>query len=169
MIEAHEMKARFNAGKHQLGKRPARTDKNVKTVQLLGHRETPTPALESSWVMKVPEMTMFGNDRLGDCVEAAAGHIENQVSLFAGGSEVTISDDDIIAFYSAAGGYVPGDPDTDNGTDMLTALNIWRQAGIGNSGHKILAYASVNPRNMTEVMQSIAIFGNLYIGIQLPP
>jgi len=156
-------------GNVKLGKKPPRIDsRTLKLAKYLVPDRLAAPPAESSWVVKVPSWPMYGNDTLGDCVEAAAGHYVDQVTFFARGTETVLNESDIIAFYSAAGGYVPGDPSTDNGTDMLTALNIWRQQGIGTSRHKIYAYMAVDYTNTTEVMQAITLFGSLYTGIQLP-
>ncbi len=45
-------------------------------------------------------------------------------------------------------------------------LNYWRKKGI--AGHKILAFAALDPRNIEHVKQSVYLFGGTYIGVQLP-
>jgi len=45
-------------------------------------------------------------------------------------------------------------------------LNAWKKQGI--NGHTVSAYASVDPRNITEVKQALALFGPLYTGLQFP-
>lgn len=120
---------------------------------------------EVSWVTKVPSWPMFLNDQLGDCVIAAMLHMIQQWNFYAGRS-VTLSDQDALSGYEAIGGYVPGDPTTDNGCDMLTALEYWRKTGI--AGHKILGYIALDPTNLSEIFEAIYLFGNAFAGLALP-
>ncbi len=71
---------------------------------------------------------MYLNDQLGCCVEAAAAHMIQQWNFYAG-HPAKPTDQDVLSAYEAVGGYVPGDPNSDNGTDMLAFLNWWRQTG----------------------------------------
>jgi hypothetical protein len=114
---------------------------------------------------------MYLNDVIGDCVPAAAGHMVEQWTTYAG-LPVIPTDADILKVYEDIGGYVPDDPSnpqtnaSDNGATMLDMLNYWRKTGV--AGHKILAYVQVNPKNADEVRTAIYLFGNLFTGIQLP-
>jgi hypothetical protein len=120
---------------------------------------------EVSWVTKVENWPMMLNDTLGDCVPAAMGHMVEQWSTYAG-SPVIPTNAQVLSAYEAIGGYVPGDPSTDNGCDMLTALNYWRQTGI--AGHKIFAFVQVNPLDADEIREAIYLFGNVFTGLALP-
>jgi hypothetical protein len=73
------------------------------------------------------------------------------------------TDDDAIAAYEKMGGYQPGNPDTDQGCEMLDAMNIWRQDGVG--GHQIDAFVAVK---QAELEMAIHLFGCVVIGVQLP-
>lgn len=150
----------------KLGKRARRLDS--RTLKLARYLTTslPTPASSGGYQRKVRSWPMYLNDSLGCCVIAAMGHMIGQWTAYARGKGVILADQDILRAYSAVGGYVPGDASTDNGCDMLTALNYWRQTGIG--GHKILAFAAVNWLNHVEVEQAINLFGSLFVGVALP-
>jgi hypothetical protein len=76
------------------------------------------------------------------------------------------TDAEILQAYEAVSGYVPGNPNTDQGADLLTVLQYWRKTGI--AGNKILAYMALEPNNLQEVRDAQWLFGNVYIGIQLP-
>lgn len=108
---------------------------------------------------------MMGNDTLGDCTEAKKGHAV-QVWTLCNGRMVTIPDSVILAAYETDGGYVPGNPSTDNGEDMLTNLNDWRANGIG--GHALQAFASINFASFASIAQSIYLFGLVDIGFNVP-
>lgn len=127
--------------------------------------ELPPPPAERDWTSKVSKFGMMLNDQLGDCTCATAGHMI-QVFTAANGHQVDIPDAAILKAYEDVGGYVPGDPSTDNGAVVLDLLNYWRTTGIG--GHKILGYAAVDLKNRVHTMQAIDIFGGIYLGASLP-
>lgn len=145
-----------------LGKLPAvldhRTLRLERYTQLL-----PPPPSRAYFQQHVKDWPMYLNDQLGDCVIAAAGHMIQQWTQYAG-KPFTPSNQDILTGYEIIGGYVPGRPDTDNGADMLTALNVWRQQGI--AGRKVLAFAGCT--SGIGVRQAVSLFGNCYIGLALP-
>jgi hypothetical protein len=111
---------------------------------------------------------VYLNDQLGDCVIAGGYHV---VGLTTGnanpGSPWIATDAQITADYSAIGGYVPGDPNTDQGCDEQTALNYWTQTGFAD-GTKLVGWMAVDATNMTECMQAMFLFENLYFGVELP-
>jgi len=109
---------------------------------------------------------IYGNDKLGDCVIAGGYHVVG-VETGNAGHLFTATSDQIIADYSAIGGYNPKDPSTDQGCDETTALDYWTQTGFAN-GTKILGYLAVDPSNQAEVMAAMYLFENLYFGIELP-
>ena len=152
----------YRLGKHA-AREDSRTFKFAKYVTAL----TPTPPVVNwAQALEINSWPMYGNDTLGDCVEAASGHL---IELWDDGSDNNLGMptlQQIIAAYSGAAGYVPGQPDTDNGTDMLSFLNYWRKTGVG--GHKILAYVKLEPGNIQQLRQSIYLFGGAFVGLQLP-
>lgn len=153
----------------KLGKKSPRLD--TRTLKLSKYLvkpkvAVPAPPSEVSWVTKVPSWPMFLNDKLGDCVIAAMAHMIGQWSFYATGKETLLSNEQVLAAYEILGGYVPGNPATDNGVDMLSALQWWK--GSGFASHKIDAYMSVDWTNKEEVFQAIELFGNVFLGVALP-
>jgi hypothetical protein len=110
---------------------------------------------------------IYLNDQLGDCVIAGGYHIVGTETGNATGSPFIATTQQITADYSAIGGYVPGDPSTDQGCDEQTAMNYWKSHGFAN-GTKLSGWLSVNAANQTEVMQAMYLFENLLFGIELP-
>jgi hypothetical protein len=153
----------INVRNQKLGKKRAVFDK--RTLKLSKYLTAPAPPTAESW-LKLKNWPMYANDQLGDCVEAAAGHMVDLWSSYTNPSEPEVATADVIKAYSGAAGYVPRDPSTDNGTDMLSFLKYWRNTGVG--GHKILAFVSLNPGDLTELKQTIWLFGSAFIGVQLP-
>jgi hypothetical protein len=152
---------------HKLGKRAPRIDH--RTLHMARYRIPGAISVppEVSWVTKVSAWPMMLNDSLGDCTCAAAGHMIEQWTTYAG-SPFTPPDSAILTAYEdpSVGDYNPNDASTDNGAVMLDVLNYWRQTGIG--GHKIFAFMKVNLANMDEVREAVYLFGNVYWGVQLP-
>ena len=111
---------------------------------------------------------MYDNDTLGDCVIAGGYHtVGVETGNATAGTPFIATNDQIIADYSAIGGYVPGDESTDQGCDMQTALNYWSSHGSAD-GTKDLGWLAVDPTNVTLVKQALWLFGNLDFGIELP-
>jgi hypothetical protein len=109
---------------------------------------------------------IYENDTLGDCVIAGGYHVAG-VETGNAGDLFTATNTQIIKDYSAIGGYVPGNPATDQGCDLQTALQYWTSHGFAN-GTKLLGYLSVDPTNQAEVMAACYLFENLYMGMGLP-
>jgi hypothetical protein len=148
----------------RLGKKAARFD--ARTLKMAKYLTAPAPPLFSDWLEQVQSWPMFANDTLGDCVEAASGHMIQLWQSFTAPSAAVPTQAQIISAYSGGAGYIPGNPNTDQGTDMLTFLNYWRKNGV--AGNKIAAYVALKPGNLTELRQAIYLFGAAMIGVALP-
>ena len=149
---------------HKLGKAPVKHD--PRTLLLTKYvRALPAPPPSADWTAKVAAWPMMANDSVGDCTCAAAGHLVELWTAYAG-SPVILDDATVLAAYSAITGYNPADPSTDQGAAELDVLNYWRQSGIG--GHSITAYCYVNLGDDNLVRQAVNLFGGVYIGLALP-
>lgn len=126
----------------------------------------PDPLPTEDWTTKMgPDWGDMGNADKGDCTAAACGHIiAEQTSQF--GLPVVPTTQQVLDMYSRYSGYVPGQPSTDRGATCQQALNDWLTHGL--VGYKPTAYMAVDLTNQVEVEQAIEIFGNVYIGIDLP-
>lgn len=133
--------------------------------------KVPMPALRPyrDWVPFVsPQLPsgfgMMLNDQLGDCTVAAVGHA---IQLLTGvdGAVVTPTDAQILKMYEASG-YVDGDPSTDNGWLIQSALKYWQKTGLAS--HTIAGYVAIDPSNALHVDLAMEIFGFVDIGIYLP-
>jgi hypothetical protein len=111
---------------------------------------------------------IYDNDTLGDCVIAGMAHIVGVLTGNAGQKPFIYSNDQIIALYSAIGGYVPGNPASDQGCDEQTALNYWENNGAPAGSHKIAGWLAVDATDPTEYRTALWLFENLYFGIELP-
>jgi len=152
-------------GTIKLGKLKPRIDPRTPKLKTYLKR-LPSVASEVSWVMEPQTWPMYLNDQIGDCVAAAAGHMIDQWTRYAGGTEVLLTNQQILKTYEDVGGYVPGDPNTDNGMYMLSYLQYWQKTGVG--GHKIQGFVTVDPTDLDEVFSAIELLGNVYLGLALP-
>ena len=156
-----------NHGK--LGALPAKPEKLTRTLKLSNYLDmsqlTEFIPPEFDWFQNVPDFVDL-NDSLGDCVVAAEAKHVRSWTQNATGKAATITDAQILDVYKNGAGYVPGNPLTDNGWYLLDALAYWQKNGIG--GHKIGAYAAINPRHHNMVRAATYLFGGLYIALSLP-
>ena len=126
------------------------------------------PAMDYTAKAATALAQMYGNDILGDCVEAGQLHLDGVLTGNAG-DEAIFTLDQAIALYSSEGGYVDGDPGTDNGTDEVTALNDWVTNGLLPGGsHKIAGSLLVDASNVSELQSALWLFENLCFGLELP-
>lgn len=125
---------------------PAQVDNLSKVYEKLG-------------IDKVQDLfPMDGNDTLGDCTIAAAGHAITLWNGLNGVKNVPEQGDLVGVYKSLTGGQDSGLVETD-------VLKFWMQTGI--CGDKILAYIEVDHKNRTHVEQAIQLFGGLYIGVNV--
>jgi hypothetical protein len=151
----------------KLGKQAARHD--VRTLQFANYVKAaapPAPPNTEGWIAKVKQWPMMLNNTLGDCTCACAGHMIEEWTTYAHAPGYIPTDPQILQAYEAISGYKPGDPSTDKGAVILDVLNYWRQTGI--AGHPITAFVSLEPKNREQVKDAVDLFGNCYIGVQLP-
>jgi len=152
--------------KMKLGKQAPRHDpRTFLFAKYLKEEALPPPPASENFATKVKRWPMMLNDRIGDCTCAAAGHMIEQWTTYAGRA-VVLSDAQIVAAYSAITGYDPKDPSSDKGAVEIDVLNYWRKTGFAR--HTIEGYVALEPGNHTHIEDSVMIFGNCYIGLALP-
>jgi hypothetical protein len=142
----------------------------------LGHKkmarymtEEPVPDHDWSTLCAASAISdVLGNDSLGDCTAAGAGHLID-VFTAGGGAPTAVTAAQAIAFYSLSTGYNPADPSTDQGGDEVTVLTTWRDQGFdGHGAHAIAGFVQVDPTNVLELRAACYHFGGLYFGLELP-
>jgi hypothetical protein len=148
--------ARFKLGK--LPPKPAK----FKLKKYLGPA-LPPPPTQIDWTMALTEdWGMDANDRYGDCVYVASAHIL-MLATAAGDGLVVPSAQDVLNAYSAGTGF---DPSTDNGDTVVHGLQYMVTTGM--CGQKCDAFAEVDKTDKLAMMQAIALFGALDVGVNLP-
>lgn len=119
---------------------------------------------------------MLGNDNYGDCVWAGACHEHMlltaiQSDLRPSPTTARFTDMDALNDYAAVTGFDPNTGAGDNGTNVHDAMSYRRNTGILDASgkrHKIGAYLSLEPGNMTEVFEALYLFQAVGIGFNFP-
>lgn len=116
---------------------------------------------------------MLGNEALGDCVIAGPMHAIMLWTAIASKDQMatSFSTADAIDDYSAACGYVRGQPDTDQGGDMVTVAAYWQNTGMrdmNNTRHKIAAYMEGDAANLAHLDLAAYYFDAVGLGVDLP-
>ena len=149
----------------KLGKLPPRKD--ARTLKMSSFRmQLPVPPSEFDLSHRLPVLDILGNDRLGDCTAAGAGHMHQAWLAYNGVTDWSPTRAETIDFYSGSTGYDPNDPSTDSGGIMLDVLKYWRKSGF--AGRQIEYFLEINPKDHIEVIASTYHFGGLYVGVNLP-
>ena len=149
----------------KLGKLPARVDpRTLSLARYVERTVLPAPPPELDLTAAVPDWPVYGNDRIGDCTTAAAGHMIEAWTASAAGRAVEIPEAAVLEAFEAV---KIVDPATgEEGAVELDVLKLWRRSGIG--GHAIGAFAGVPIQDRELVCTGAELFGGLYIGLQLP-
>ena len=143
----------------KLGKLPAIYDS--RTLRLENYLNIPKlPPLPdtSDWFAMTTQFPMLANDQYGDCVVAGAAHMIQTWSANSA-NECFITERKVVDTYLNLTGGV------DSGLNMLEFLKYWRQTGI--DGHKIGAFAAIDPKNLTSWRYANYLFGGVFSGFAL--
>jgi hypothetical protein len=160
----------------KLGRRPRAYNPAIPHLSALlaGKRRSlaPPPAVVDYTATLPTDLTMMGNDRLGDCTCAALGHALQVWTANANPPIDTEPEQNIIALYAGACGYKPSDTSTDQGGVEQDVLTYAMLSGIpindGAARHRVVAFVEVDPSNIADVKMTIADCGVAYIGFDIP-
>lgn len=158
-------KALPNGSKFKLGrKRPLVRGPRLHLKNYL-YRSLPSPPLS---VPVINDYALFkdilDNGDIGDCTIAAAFHITGALLSSAGTPiEFGLNADNAKALYfQLTGGQ-------DTGLDEQLVLNHWQKNGLlPNGAHQATAWCAVNAADDVQMRTAIALFGNVYFGVELP-
>jgi hypothetical protein len=159
----------------RLGKRTPVRDSRVPDMAKYAS-VLPPPPTSCDWTKGVTSFGQMLNNRLGDCTCAAIGHAVQIATLNTHDFEITPGNSVIELLYEDSCGYVPGNPNSDQGGVCAYVLNYALAHGLGTRKRnrslralgKIAAYAYIDLLNTTLIKQALATFGILYVGVALP-
>jgi hypothetical protein len=157
--------------KYKLGKRPARLGAiALRFADVFDASKLPTPPQFFGHWAAVSDFGMLANDKVSDCIFAGAAH-ETMVFNAEVGKVATFNDAVVISDYSAATGYIPSQPKTDQGGDMPACAEYRRTTGILDAigvRHKIDAYVALDPGDIDQLFLATYLTGACGMGFMLP-
>jgi len=156
----------FKAPSLKLGRKAVKRDSRTLAVGNYLTAALPPPPVSINWTGGVTSFGQMLNDKLGCCTISGGAHAIQTLTLAATGKMVTVDDAAILSLFEKWDGYDPTNSASDNGGIELDVLNSWHKNTF--AGHALDAFADPDVTNVTEVKQSIALFGGLYIGLDLP-
>ncbi len=154
--------------KHHFGKLPPKKDTRTLLFSsyFLPAQMPPLPQ-QVSWQNALPaNCGWMGNDTLNDCTCASAGHLVMSWTGNASGNCKILSDQDIIACFSALTGYDPASGANNTGVYCLDMLKYWQQTGVG--GDLIDSYVQLDNGRFQQIQAAIYLFGGAIAGFALP-
>lgn len=153
------------------GKKPARPDAvKLKFGAYFKAAELPAVPLTFGRPWLIRHWGMLGNDKAGDCVWAGADHETMMLCADAGATVPLFTARATYADYASAG-FRPGDPSTDNGTDVQQAASYRRKIGVLDANgkrHRIDMYAALRTGDLEQLALATFLFGAVGIGVRLP-
>jgi hypothetical protein len=153
---------------YRFGKHPAKNDyRTFRFKKYLTDRlEAPPPSFDVLAQvyekLKISDPKILfpcdNNCQYGDCTIAALAHALTTFRGLVGKKKIMTEKSVVKLYFKLTGGI-------DSGLYGLDVLNYWRKHAV--AGDEILAFARVDRRNHTDVMQAIRLFGGIYTGFQV--
>lgn len=160
------------ATRYKLGKTPARPGAmTYRFGSFFNAKKLPVPPKVFGHESIGKPWGMLANDKYSNCVFVGAAH-ETMMWGHAGRDPIpdfTVAN--VLADYAAVTGFNPADPDTDVGTDVVSAASYRRQTGVVDAAgvrHKIDSYVSLKPGAIPQIALACYLTGAVGIGLQMP-
>ncbi len=145
----------------KFGRKPPKNAPSLKLANFLTGI-IPDHPLSEDYLNKLQNWQMLGNDQYGDCVAVTWSNMRRLVTAILA-TENYPTMDQVTALYKTQN---PNFPAQDDGMDIQTCLEYLHHTG-GPDGTKVVAFAQVNFSNLDEVKAALAIFGCLWLGINV--
>ena len=155
------------------GRRPPKNAPALRLASFLSPTVPPHPA-EEDYLATLTNWQMLGNDVVGDCNAVTWANLRRLVTATLA-TENYPTQAQVWQFYETQNpSFDPtGTKETngpgsshDQGMDVQTGLEYLHSTG-GPDGVKAVAFAKVDHTNMDEVQAALAIFGGLWLGVQV--
>jgi ABC-type glycerol-3-phosphate transport system substrate-binding protein len=104
---------------------------------------------------------------IGDCGPTGMDHWQMAINAAQGRPWASWGSPAVVSLYSELGGYVLGDPTTDNGTNLQSNLEFWRKNVI--HGIQLTGFGAIRPGTWDRAVRvaTMRMFGPLYTGVNL--
>lgn len=152
----------------RLGLKPVRIPAALPRLRSLLPSLPSPPA--SYWGRDISQWGMMLNDQLGCCAIASVGHTIMVMTDGGEGSKPAVmTDAEVLAGYEEAGGYMPGQPDTDRGCVLSEVLARWQGEGfqVAGSVHKLQGWVRLEVDDLESIKFSIARMATVSAGVSM--
>jgi hypothetical protein len=152
------------------GKKPYVEDERDFKLTAVQVALPPIPTRRFGFGSIYSDWKVLGNDYYGDCVWAGADH-ETMLWNRLAGHSVSFTDDNALSDYSAVTGFNKNDPNSDQGTEVRTAMGYRRSTGVIDSRsirHKIDAYVSIDPKDWDLMLRCLWAYLTVGVGFAYP-
>jgi hypothetical protein len=146
----------------KLGRKPPKGAPSLKAASFLTG-EPLTHSQAADHFEKVVRWLLGKNDKFGTCGPTSSANNYLDITTYLTDTPVDVGDDAVIDLYKRSGN--PNFPQDDNGVDMQTMFEAQLKGGIG--GHKPIAFAQVDHKNLDEILYAIEVFGGVQYGVNL--
>ena len=152
----------------KFGRLPPKRAPSLKFADIRSAVVPDHPATED-YLSNFKNWQMLGNDTYGDCVAVTWANMRRMFTGAVTATEYYPTLDQVYQVYRTQNpNFVPNpvSPGEDNGMEIQTLLEYLNKYG-GPDGVQVVAFASVDYTNLEEVKAALAIFGGLWIGINV--
>jgi len=140
-----------------LGRLPSKHDARTIRLHAIRTPGLPPPPPERRWDKAVPQFSLGGNDRYGNCVIVCAANIQLNMRAAATSDTSQIADAAIIA--------LSREMDALNGYNILDRLKYWRRNTMW--ANRLWAFAQIDYANIQEIKATVDALGAADIGVRL--
>lgn len=155
------------------GRRPPKNTPALRFARFMS-RAVPAYPPDEDYLAKLSDWQMLGNDVAGDCNAVTWANMRRLVTA-ALTAEYYPTQEQVWQFYQTQNpGFDPNGTretngpgsDQDQGMDVQTGLEYLHTAG-GPDGVQAVAFAKVDHTDIDEVKAALAIFGGLWLGVNV--
>lgn len=159
---------------YKYGRRPPKNAPALKFGDFLQSAAPGHPS-DEDYLAKLSSWQMLGNDVAGDCNAVTWANLRRLVTTMLTTTGYYPTQAEVWQFYQTQNPAFDPDGTTDTngpgskddqGMDIQTGLEYLHATG-GPDGVKAVAFAKVDHTKMAEVKAALAIFGGLWLGIQV--
>ncbi len=143
---------------------PERQRRLIRLAEVRTEQEIPYPLVQDN-LARVPTWGLYQNNRFGVCGPVSVANLYRIVSAYLGPGQLDFTDEEVFDLYRRSGnpGFDPVTGADDKGVEMTVMLSelVKNGIGFGDRNRKPVAFAAVDPGNISEMRAATALFGGL--------
>ena len=133
-------------------------------LDLIGPNASPPGEIAGYWEC-VPQFSLGGNDRYGDCVFCTAANFTDLMTAVNGTPQL-VPDGEVQRWYAWETGWTRANPESDKGEVLEKMLQVWRDHGNPSEPlDRLAGYCAIAPE---EIHQAVHSLGAVPVWCELP-